>query len=162
MLILPLTVGLNVYLFVMVPKGFFPQQDTGRMIGGLQADQSISFQLMRQKLTQFIDIIHKDPAVASVVGFTGGGQTNSGFVFIALKPLAQRKLSVDPGDRPAARQAGAGRRRAPVSRSRCRTSGSAAGRATPQYQYTLQGDDLTQLYAWVPEGHRGAGEAAAS
>src|SRR6185437_12972345 len=86
MLVLLVTVSLNVFLFYQVPKGFFPQQDTGRMIGGIQADQSISFQLMREKLQQFIGIIKSDPAVESVVGFTGGGQTNSGFVFIALKP----------------------------------------------------------------------------
>jgi len=94
-LILFATVGLNVYLFVKIPKGFFPQQDTGRMTGGIQADQSISFQLMRRKLTQFVNIIREDPAVDSVVGFTGGGQTNSGFVFVSLKPLAERQLSVD-------------------------------------------------------------------
>ena len=64
------------------------------MIGGIQADQSISFQLMEQKLTQFVDIIRQDPAVENVVGFTGGGQTNSGFVFVVLKPLSERKVSV--------------------------------------------------------------------
>ena len=82
------TLSLNVYLFTIVPKGFFPQQDTGRLIGGIQADQSISFQLMSKKMTQFVEILMKDPAVASVVGFTGGGQTNSGFVFMALKPVS--------------------------------------------------------------------------
>ncbi|MBO0758198.1 MAG: efflux RND transporter permease subunit, partial [Bradyrhizobiaceae bacterium] len=80
-LTLLLTIGLNFYLFAIVPKGFFPQQDTGRVVGSIQADQSISFQLMREKLTEFISIMHKDPAVDNVVGFTGGGQTNSGFVF---------------------------------------------------------------------------------
>src|SRR5213080_777141 len=89
------TVGLNVYLYVVVPKGFFPQQDTGRLIGGIQADQSISFQLMRQKLTQFIAIVLRDPAVQNVVGYTGGAQTNSGFVFVTLKPLSERRLSAD-------------------------------------------------------------------
>ena len=77
----------------IVPKGFFPQQDTGRIVGGIQADQSISFQLMQQKLTQFVSIMQKDPAVETVVGFTGGGQTNSGFVFVSLKPLSERKVS---------------------------------------------------------------------
>ena len=72
MLVLLLTVALNVVLFIIVPKGFFPQQDTGRLIGGLQADQSISFQAMQQKLAQLIDIVQHDPAVQSVVGFTGG------------------------------------------------------------------------------------------
>src|SRR5207237_710804 len=95
MLILLATLCLNVYLFVVIPKGFFPQQDTGRMIGGIQADQSISFQSMRGKLTEFISIILKDPAIESVVGFTGGAQTNSGFVFASLKPRAERDVSID-------------------------------------------------------------------
>ena len=62
-----------------MPKGFFPQQDTGRLVGGIQADQSISFQAMRQKLADFMAIVGGDPAVENVVGFTGGGQRNSGF-----------------------------------------------------------------------------------
>src|SRR6201994_1994803 len=86
--------GLNFYLYVVIPKGFFPQQDTGRMIGQIQADQSISFQLMQQKLAQFVNIIN-EPAVYTVVGFTGGGQTNSGFMFVSLKPLSERNISVD-------------------------------------------------------------------
>ena len=72
------TVVLNVYLYVIVPKGFFPQQDTGRLIGSIQADQSISFQAMSQKLADFMDIVGADPAVDNVVGFTGGGQRNTG------------------------------------------------------------------------------------
>jgi multidrug efflux pump len=150
LLILVLTVGLNLYLFYLIPKGLFPLQDTGRMIGGIQADQSISFQLMRRKLTQFIRIIGEDPAVASVVGFTGGGQTNSGFVFVALKPLSERNLAVD---RVIARLRGklgqvAGARLflQPVQDIR------AGGRASnAMYQYTLQGDDLAQLYEWAPK-----------
>jgi multidrug efflux pump len=91
--ILLATVVTNFYLYTIVPKGFFPQQDTGRITGGIQADQSISFQLMRQKLQQFVSIIQKDPAVDTVVGFTGGGQTNGGFVFMSLKPLSERRKS---------------------------------------------------------------------
>src|ERR1700678_3466889 len=87
--------GLNVYLYVIIPKGFFPQQDTGRVVGSIQADQSISFQLMQQKLAQFVTIIKQDPAVETVVGFTGGGQTNSGFVFASLTPLGERNISAD-------------------------------------------------------------------
>jgi multidrug efflux pump len=150
LLILCLTVGLNVYLFILIPKGLFPQQDTGRMIGGIQADQSISFQLMRKKLTDFITIIRQDPAVDSVVGFTGGGQTNSGFVFVSLKPLAQRKVAVDQvigrlrGK--LARVAGARLFLQAVQDIR------AGGRqSNALYQYTLQGDDLAQLYEWVPK-----------
>ena len=148
--ILLLTVGLNFYLFILIPKGLFPLQDTGRMIGGIRADQSISFQLMRQKLTQFIGIIRQDPAVASVVGFTGGGQTNSGFVFIALKPLAERNLSVEGvigrlrGK--LARVAGARLFLVPVQDIR------AGGRASSaMYQYTLQSDNLAELHQWAPK-----------
>src|SRR4029077_5960985 len=94
------TVGLNVYLYAEIPKGFFPQQDTGRLIGGIQADQAISFQSMSRKLRQFEAIVQADPAVESVVGFTGGGsqgggQTNSGFLFASLTPRAQRHISAD-------------------------------------------------------------------
>ena len=74
MLALLLTVVLNVVLYVIVPKGLFPEQDTGRMMGGMQADQSISFQAMQQKLTQLISIVQHDPAVQNVVGFTGPGR----------------------------------------------------------------------------------------
>ena len=78
MLILLATVALNVFLYVIVPKGFFPQQDTGQLIGRIQADQSISFQAMRQKLADFIAIVRADPAVANVVGFTGGAAAEHG------------------------------------------------------------------------------------
>ena len=149
------TICLNFYLFVHVPKGFFPQQDTGRMIGGIQADQSISFQLMRQKVTAFVNIIKDDPAVASVVGFTGGGggpgggQTNSGFVFVALKPLTERPLTVDQV---------IGRLRgklAQVPGASLFLQGvqdiRAGGRmSNAQYQYTLQADHLADLQTWAP------------
>ncbi|MDF7012617.1 efflux RND transporter permease subunit, partial [Escherichia coli] len=95
LLILLATVCLNVYLYIIVPKGFFPQQDTGRVIGFIQADQSISFQAMRTKLTEFITIVRQDATVENVVGFTGGSQRNTGHMFIQLKPLAERKLSAD-------------------------------------------------------------------
>ena len=150
LVILLLTVGLNIYLFVLIPKGLFPQQDTGRMIGGIQADQSISFQLMRQKLDQFIAIIRQDPAVDSVVGFTGGGQTNSGFVFAALKPLAERKLPVDQviGRLRGKLARVAGARLFLQAVQDIRAGGRQSNAA---YQYTLQGDDLAQLYEWMPK-----------
>ncbi|MDR3530679.1 MAG: efflux RND transporter permease subunit [Rhodopila sp.] len=155
MLVLLITVVLNVALFVIVPKGFFPQQDTGRMMGGLQADQSISFQAMQQKLTQLADIVQQDPAVQSVVGFTGqgsgggGGQTNTGQVFVALKSLAQRdgidqvmsrlrrKLAVVPGARLFL---------TPIQD--IRVGGRSSNAA---YQYTLQADSSTLLYEWTPK-----------
>jgi multidrug efflux pump len=150
MLILLVTVCLNVFLFIEVPKGFFPQQDTGRMIGGIRADQSISFQAMRQKLTQFISIIREDPAVADVVGFTGGGQTNSGFVFMALKPLAERKVSADQviGRLRGKLNKVAGARLFLQATQDIRVGGR---QSSAQYQYTLQGDSLPELQSWVPK-----------
>src|SRR5258705_991475 len=95
MLILAAVLGLNFYLYDVIPKGFFPQQDTGRIVGIIQADQSISFQLMQHKLTQLVSIVKNDLAVDTSVGFTGGGQTHSGFMFVSLLPLDQRKISAD-------------------------------------------------------------------
>jgi multidrug efflux pump len=101
LLIFIATICLNVELYIIVPKGFFPQQDTGRLIGSLQADQSISFQAMSRKLQQMVSIVRQDPAVATVVGFTGVGsgggyaQINTGSVFVSLKPLSERNSSVD-------------------------------------------------------------------
>ena len=93
MLILVAVIALNVYLFVKIPKGFFPQQDTGQISGGLRADRSISFQALQGKLRQLVDIIRQDPAVDTVVGFTGGARAGGGFMFINLKPVAQRSES---------------------------------------------------------------------
>ena len=90
MVIFVFVIGLNVYLFAAAPKGFFPQQDTGQINGGIRADQSISFQAMQEKLKQLVDIIRADPAVATVVGFTGGGRAGGGFMFINLKPVSER------------------------------------------------------------------------
>ncbi|HZF23754.1 MAG TPA: efflux RND transporter permease subunit, partial [Burkholderiales bacterium] len=149
MLLLAATVCLNVYLYVIVPKGFFPQQDTGRLSGNIQADQGISFQAMQKKLNDFIEIVRQDPAVENVIGFTGGGQRNSGQMFISLKPLSQRKMSADMviarlrGK--LAREPGASLFLQPVQD--IRMGGRAAN---AQYQYTLQADDLTELRAWEP------------
>ncbi|MBL8702817.1 MAG: efflux RND transporter permease subunit [Alphaproteobacteria bacterium] len=147
--VLLLVVALNVQLYVAAPKGFFPQQDTGRLIGGVQADQSTSFQAMRGKLAQFVDIVRADPAVDTVVGFTGGGQTNSGFIFVSLKPLAERDASADQIvarlRRPLGTVAGARLFLQPVQDIRV------GGRqANAQYQYTLQSDDLALLSSWTP------------
>jgi multidrug efflux pump len=150
MLVLLLTLVMNGVLFYNVRYGLFPQQDTGRLIGGIQADQSISFQLMEKKLTQFISIVGKDSAVDSVVGFTGGGSANSGFVFISLKPLAQRNLSADQViarlRRELAVVPGASLFLQAVQDFR---TGGRAGNA--QYQYTLQSDSMTDLFAWAPK-----------
>ena len=157
MLALTAILALNFYLYAVVPKGFVPQQDTGLLIGSLQADQSISFQLMQQKLKQFVDIVRANPAVDTAVGFTGGGgpgpgggSTNSGTVFVSLKPLRDRDQSADqvigvlrselaavPGATlflQAVGDLGAGGR-----------SGNA------QYQYTLQGSTFEELNEWTPK-----------
>ena len=150
MLVLAGVVGLNVYLYVVIPKGFFPQQDTGRLVGSIQADQSISFQLMQKKLGQFVDIIKRDPAVDIVVGFTGGGQTNGGFMFLSLKPLAERKLSADGVIARLRRQMSAvpGATLFLQAVQDIRIGGRASN---AQYQYTLQGSTLEELNEWTPK-----------
>jgi multidrug efflux pump len=144
------TVILNIFLYVEIPKGFFPQQDTGRIIGGIRADQSISFQAMRRKFRQFVSIVREDPAVENVVGFTGGFQTNSGFLFASLKPLSQRDVSADRViarlRTKLAQVAGANLFLQAVQDIRV------GGRqSNAQYQFTLQGDSLTELYDWGPK-----------
>src|SRR5258706_2066046 len=152
LLILALTIGLNFYLYYAVPKGFFPQQDTGRLIGNIQADQGISFQAMREKLAEFIEIVRQDPAVENVVGFSGGGGfggRNTGSMFVTLKPLSERKLSAD---RVVGRLAtalinepGANLFLVPVQDIRI------GGRqANAQYQFTLLADELALLRELAP------------
>src|ERR1700688_966318 len=150
MLVLAAVLGLNFYLYGIIPKGFFPQQDTGRVIGIIQADQSISFQLMQQKLTQFVTIIKNDPAVETAVGFTGGGQTNSGFMFVALYPLDKRKLSVDGVIARLRREMAVvpGATLFLQAVQDIRVGGRASN---AQYQYTLQGPTLEELNEWTPK-----------
>src|SRR2546429_600714 len=149
MLILAMTVALNIYLYIRVPKGFFPQQDTGLMGGQIQADQAISFQAMREKLRYFVDVVLHDPAVSTVVGFTGGGKRNGANMFISLKPRAQRQMTADAviarlrgklGHEP-----GANLYLQPWQD--IRVGGRSSG---AQYQYTLQADTITDLRAWEP------------
>src|SRR6476660_8930388 len=156
MLILLSTVGLNFYLYAAIPKGFFPQQDTGRLMGSIQADQSISFKLMQQKLTQFISIIRNDPAMDTVVGFTGGGsgggsgQTNSGNVFISLRPPSERKLSADQViDRLRPQLAVVSGATLFLQAAQDIRVGGRQGNA--EYQYTLQGATLAELNEWGPK-----------
>jgi multidrug efflux pump len=149
-LVLVGTVGLNVYLFAHAKYGLFPNQDNGQIIGNIQADQSISFQLMKQKLSQLQEIVQSDPAVANVVGFTGGRQTNSGFVFISLKPAQVRQVSADDV---VARLRG---KLAQVAGARLflQTAADlrAGGRQSPAaYQFSLQGDDTQTLYQFTPK-----------
>ncbi|TFZ07907.1 efflux RND transporter permease subunit [Ramlibacter humi] len=148
--ILIVVVAMNVLLFVKIPKGFFPQQDTGAIGGGLRADQSISFQAMQEKLRNLVDIIRADPAVDTVVGFTGGSRAGGGFLQITLKPASQRA----PGERA----------QAVISRLRpqlARVSGiqlflnpvqdlRMGGRqSNSTYQYTLKSDNNDDLKKWA-------------
>ena len=150
-----ITISLTVYLYIAIPKGFFPQQDTGRLSGSIQADQNTSFQSMARLLSQYATVVGDDPAVQNVIAFTGGGggggsTVNTGRMFVDLKPLEERKVSADEvigrirGK--AARIPGAGLVLLAVQDVR---TGGRLGRAL--YQYTLQGDDFAELSDWTPK-----------
>jgi multidrug efflux pump len=150
-IVLGLTVGLNVYLYVKVPKGFFPQQDTGQLMGFVRADQGTSFRAMGPKLEYFRKVVLSDPAVESMVGYSGGrGGSNSSFMMIQLKPITQRKENVDQV----------------IARLRMRLSNIAGaqmfmvpnqdirigGRSSrSSYQYTLMASELSALREWMPK-----------
>ncbi len=147
--LLAAAIGLNVYLYIVIPKGFFPEQDTGRMMGFIRADQTTSFPAMQEKMSQVVQIVRADPAVDTVTAVTGGGfgARNSGFMFIALKPLSQRPAvgAVIARLRPQlARVPGANLFLVPVQDVRI---GGRQGTGT--YQYTLQSDDLEALRLWT-------------
>ena len=141
----------NVFLYYKVPKGFFPQQDTGRLQGTIMGDQDVSFYSMRDKTNQFIDIVKKDPAVENVLAFVGGNTAlNQGRMFVILKPLNNRKISADQV----------------IARLRPKISHipgatlylqsvqdlQIGGRqSNAQYQYTLSGENLDELYLWAPQ-----------
>jgi len=148
--ILLATIALNVYLYIRVPKGFFPQQDNGRMMGAIMADQDTSFQAMQKILLQMINIVKDDPAVDNVNGWVGGGTLNSARMFISLKPLAERKITADQVIarlRPKlARVPGAALYMQAAQDVRV---GGRFGNA--QYQYTMRGDNLEDLTAFAPQ-----------
>jgi multidrug efflux pump len=144
------TAALSVYLYIIVPKGFFPQQDTGRLQGSVQAAQDISFASMKQKMIQFVGIVMNDPAVETIVGFAGGNTSaNQGRMFVTLKPLAERKISAD-------QVIGRLRRKLAVvpgatlflQSAQDLTIGGRQSQA--QFQYTLQGENLNDLNYWAP------------
>ncbi|MBC7434727.1 MAG: efflux RND transporter permease subunit [Bdellovibrionales bacterium] len=148
--ILVAVVGLNAWLLVQIPKGFFPTQDTGQISGGVRADQSISFTAMQEKLKALVDIIRADPAVDTVVGFTGGGRAGGGFMFINLKPASQR---TDKGQaviarlRPQlAKVTGISLFLNPVQDLRM---GGRPSNST--YQYTLKSDNVADLKRWATQ-----------
>ncbi len=147
LLSLAAVVALNVWLFTVIPKGFFPQQDSGLLAVGLRADQSISFQAMRGKLQQLVDIIGKDPAVDTVVGFTGGSRPGGGYMFITLKPWGVRtEKGQDVVNRlrpKISRVTGVGVFLSPVQDLRMGTR-----RDANTLQYTLKSDNLADLKAW--------------
>jgi multidrug efflux pump len=147
--LLAATIGLNVYLYVAIPKGFFPQQDTGRLIGWIRTDQASSFPATRDKMAKLVEILRADPSVDTVTAVTGGGSRNSGTMFVALKPLAERRASagqIVARLRPRlAAVPGASLFLVPVQDVRI---GGRPG--TGSYQYTLQSDDLEALRTWMP------------
>jgi multidrug efflux pump len=151
MIVLLLTVALNVALIMVIPKGFFPQQDTGAITGGMQGPQDASFPAMNGSLQRIVGVIKADPAVANVIAFTGGGgATNTGFIYIALKPLAERKVD-------AAHVIGRIRpklNKLPVASAFLQAAqdirvGGRGGNA--MYQYTLQADSVKDLAKWGPQ-----------
>ncbi|MDF7651923.1 multidrug efflux RND transporter permease subunit MdtC [Erwiniaceae bacterium L1_54_3] len=144
------TVGLTVWLFISIPKTFMPEQDTGRLNGFISADQSISFQAMRGKLQDFMNIIKADPAVDNVTGFTGGSRTNSGSMFVSLKPLSERsenaqeviarlrtKLAKEPG--------------ANLYLNAVQDIRIGGRESNASYQYSLLSDNLADLREWEPK-----------
>jgi len=148
--VLGLTIACNFYLFWIVPKGFFPQQDNGIVFGGIQGSQDISFQAMQAATVRIVNVIKTDPAVQNVMAFTGGGgATNGGFVFLGLKPLEERKVTADQiisRLRPKLMSvAGANTFMQAGQDLRIGGRGSSA-----QYQYTIQSDNLQDLVQWGP------------
>jgi multidrug efflux pump subunit AcrB len=145
------TAGLTVYLYIVVPKGFFPQQDSGRVVGSVQADQDISFTAMKEKMYQFVNIVAEDPNVQTIVGFAGGNTAkNQGRMFITLKPKGKerkltadqviaemrRKLTVVPG--------------ATLFMQSAQDLTIGGRQSQAQYQYTLEGGQLKELNDWSP------------
>ncbi|HVV29042.1 MAG TPA: efflux RND transporter permease subunit [Rhizomicrobium sp.] len=150
MAILAVAVVMNFYLLAIVPKGFFPDTDSGTIQGGIRGDQSISFQSMQKKFQQFVDIIKSDPAVETVGGFAGGQATNQGNVYVTLKPPRERGLSTDQViDRLRPRlEKVAGARLFLMPGGQIRAGGR---QGNGSYQYTIQADTLDELNEWVPK-----------
>jgi len=148
---LMLTIGaivLNIFLFIVIPKGFFPQQDTGRIMAQIQADQNISFQSLKNKFSTFVQILRKDPAIENVVGFVGGG-SNTGSIFIALKPLSERNITADKIiERLRPKLAVVTGATLYMQPAQDLVVGGRQGNA--QFQYTLSADNLGTLNTWAP------------
>ncbi len=149
LLVLAATIALNVWLYTIVPKGFFPAQDTGRIYASIRGDQSISSRAMREKLQSFMEVVRHDPAVANVTGYTGGSRLNGGSMFISLVPLGQRGESTDDVIARLRRATSKlpGARLYMVGQSEIRVGGR---ESSSTYQYTLKSDDLNELRLWEP------------
>ena len=149
-MILLATIALNFYLIFRIPKGFFPQQDTGALVGGVQGPQDASFPFMNNSILQLVDVIKADPAVANVNAYTGGnGASNGGFIYIALKPLNQRKI----GAPQIINRLRPKLNRLPVASAFLQAVQDLriGGRSSNAlYQYTLQADNVTDLVHWGP------------
>jgi multidrug efflux pump len=148
-LLLIAMIGLNVFLFRLVPSTFFPEQDNGLLIGQIMADQSISFQAMKQKLQQLQEIVRTDPAIASVIGFTGTRALNTANVYVELKPLAQRHLSADQVVqrlRPKLNQVSGAR----LLLQAVQDLHIGGRQSAAEYQYTLTSEDTAALNTWTP------------
>jgi multidrug efflux pump len=146
--ILLLTIALNVYLYVVVPKGFFPQQSNGQLIGALQSDQSTSFQLTQRRLQQYVGIISKDEGVERVVGFTGG-RNAGGQVVVTLKPLAERHYQTDDMVIARLRPKLFAVTGASLFLQAVQDVQIGGRQGNAQFQYTLKSDDLTTLKTWA-------------
>ncbi len=144
------TIAFNCFFYIIIPKGFFPQQDTGRIFGAIRADQSISFKAMEQKVKTFVAKVQEDPAVDKVAGYTSSSQTNASRMFLSLKPLSERdassdeviarlrkKLSSEPG--------------ATLFLQSVQDIRMGGRPANAQFQFTLMSDNLEELRQWTPK-----------
>jgi multidrug efflux pump len=149
--ILGITIALNVFLIIRIPKGFFPQQDTGALVGGVQGPQDASFPFMNSSILQLVDVIKADPAVANVNAYTGGnGASNGGFIYIALKPLDERKI----GAPEIINRLRPKLNRLPVASAFLQAVQDLriGGRSSNAlYQYTIQSDNVADLVHWGPQ-----------
>jgi multidrug efflux pump len=150
LMVLLITMAVNVYLFMVVPKGFFPQQDNGTVFGGIQGAQDASFPAMQAATARIVNVVKDDPAVASVTAFTGGGgAANGGFVYMALKPLEERKISASQLIN-RLRPKLASVRGASVFVQAGQDLRIGGRQSSSQYQYTIQSDTLDDLVKWGP------------
>ncbi len=147
------TIALNVSLYKAIPKGFFPQQDTGRIFGNIRADQSSSFQSMQERLDHFMAVVKAEPSVDNVTGFTGGGQRNSAQMFITLKPRNERDLTADQLVAKLRMKLGkeAGARLFLIPSQDIRIG---ARMSSSQYEFTMKADELQELKVWEPRIRR--------